>query len=64
MNGAFIGRRPNKSCEFEHKYCVNLMDTVGVFLPGVLQVGVDKSSIEQQQKLDEEYEQLIQDRRL
>jgi hypothetical protein len=40
------------------------MDTVGVFLPGVLQVGVDKSSIEQQQKLDEEYEQLIQDRRL
>ncbi|KAJ7699494.1 RNA polymerase Rpb1, domain 6-domain-containing protein, partial [Mycena metata] len=34
------------------------------FVPGVLQVGLDHSSLELQAKLDEEYNQLVEDRRL
>jgi DNA-directed RNA polymerase II subunit RPB1 len=69
MDGAFIERQSIKTFamndrEFEHKYRVDVMDPAGGFLPGVLQVGVDDSSIELQQKLDEEYDQLVQDRRL
>ncbi|KAL5495827.1 RPO21_1 [Sanghuangporus weigelae] len=41
-----------------------VMDPKGGFLPGVLQVGIDDSSLELQEKLDEEYERLCEDRRL
>ena len=51
MDGAFIERQNintfslnNK--EFEHNYRVDLTDPVGGFLPGVLQVGLDDSSLE------------------
>src|SRR6266550_9605967 len=49
--------------EFEHNYRVDVTDPAGGFLPGVLQVGIDDSSLELQAKLDEEYNQLVQDRR-
>ncbi|PAV21644.1 beta and beta-prime subunits of DNA dependent RNA-polymerase [Pyrrhoderma noxium] len=69
MDGAFIERQTIKTFgindrEFEHRYRVDVTDPKGGFLPGVLQVGVDDSSLELQQKLDEEYEQLLDDRRL
>ena len=38
-------------------------DPAGGFLPGVLQVGIDDSSLELQARLDEEYAQLLEDRR-
>ena len=67
MDGAFIERQKidtfalnNK--EFEHKYRVDVTDKEGGFLPGVLQIGIDDSSLELQAKLDEEYERLVQDR--
>jgi DNA-directed RNA polymerase II subunit RPB1 len=51
MDGAFIERQNidtfslnNK--EFEHNYRVDVTDPVGGFLPGVLQVGLDDSSLE------------------
>ena len=50
--------------EFEHKYRVDVTLPTGGFLPGVLQVGIDDSSLELQQKLDEEYTRLEQDRHL
>ncbi len=50
--------------EFEHRYRVDATDPKGGFLPGVLQVSVDDSSLELQRKLDEEYEQLVEDRRI
>ncbi|KAE9397231.1 beta and beta-prime subunits of DNA dependent RNA-polymerase [Gymnopus androsaceus JB14] len=50
--------------EFEHNYRVDVTDPTGGFLPGVLQVGIDDSSLELQKKLDEEYDQLVADRRL
>ena len=69
MDGAFIERQNidtfslnNK--EFEHNYRVDVTDPVGGFLPGVLQVGLDDSSLELQVKLDEEFNQLVEDRRL
>jgi len=69
MDGAFIERQNidtfslnNK--KFEHDYRVDVTDPVGGFLPGVLQVGLDDSSLELQVKLDEEFNQLVEDRRL
>jgi DNA-directed RNA polymerase II subunit RPB1 len=69
MDGAFIERQNidtfslnNK--EFEHNYRVDVTDPVGGFLPGVLQVGLDDSSLELQVKLDEEFGQLVDNRRL
>ena len=50
--------------EFEHKYRVDVTLPTGGFLPGVLQVGIDDSSLELQQTLDEEYTRLEQDRHL
>ncbi|KAH8108646.1 hypothetical protein DFH11DRAFT_1820556 [Phellopilus nigrolimitatus] len=50
--------------ELEHRYGVDITDPNGGFLPGELQVGIDDSSLELQQKLDEEYERLCEDRRL
>lgn len=69
MDGAFIERQSIKTFglnnrEFEHRYRVDVTDPKGGFLPGVLQVGIDDSSLELQEKLDEEYTQLVEDRRL
>ena len=50
--------------EFEHRYRVDVTDPKDGFLPGVLQVGIDDSSLELQEKLDMEYERLCEDRRL
>lgn len=69
MDGAFIERQNIETFalnnrEFEHNYRVDVTDPSGGFLPGVLQVGLDDSSLELQAKLDEEYLQLVEDRRL
>jgi DNA-directed RNA polymerase II subunit RPB1 len=50
--------------EFRHHYCVDVTDEKSGFMSGVLQVGLDDSSLELQVKLDEEYVQLREDRRL
>ncbi|TFK37902.1 hypothetical protein BDQ12DRAFT_698861 [Crucibulum laeve] len=41
--------------EFEHNYRIDVTDPAGDFLPGVLQIRFDNSSLEFQAKLDEEY---------
>ncbi|KAL6301005.1 beta and beta-prime subunits of DNA dependent RNA-polymerase [Sparassis latifolia] len=69
MDGAFIERQQLETYnlnnrEFEHDYRVDVTDPSGGFLPGVLQVGLDDSSLELQAKLDEEFAQLVEDRRL
>ncbi|KAJ7724988.1 DNA-directed RNA polymerase II, subunit 1 [Mycena maculata] len=53
MDGAFI----EKQGEFKHRYRVDVTDEKGGFKSGVLQVGL-------QARLDEEYNQLSEDRRL
>ncbi|KAH7920489.1 DNA-directed RNA polymerase II, subunit 1 [Leucogyrophana mollusca] len=68
MDGAFIERQKIDTFglsdkEFEHNYRVDVTDPAGGFLPGVLQVGLDDSSLDLQSKLDEEYNQLVTDRR-
>lgn len=45
-------------------YCVNVTLLTGGFLTDVLKVGIDDDSLELQQKLDEEYARLEQDREL
>ncbi|EGN92710.1 hypothetical protein SERLA73DRAFT_98944 [Serpula lacrymans var. lacrymans S7.3] len=67
MDGAFIERQKIDTFalsdkEFEHNYRVDVTDPAGGFLPGVLQVGLDDSSLELQAKLDEEFTQLLEDR--
>ncbi|KIJ98272.1 hypothetical protein K443DRAFT_680910 [Laccaria amethystina LaAM-08-1] len=69
MDGAFIEKQTIETFglndkEFEHNYRVDVTDPTGGFLPGVLQVGIDDSSLELQSKLDEEYARLVEDRRL
>ena len=69
MDGAFIERQNIDTFalndkEFEHNYRVDVTDPSGGFLPGVLQVGLDDSSLELQAKLDEEFAQLMEDRRV
>ncbi|EIN13283.1 beta and beta-prime subunits of DNA dependent RNA-polymerase [Punctularia strigosozonata HHB-11173 SS5] len=69
MDGAFIERQNIETfalsdLDFEHQYRVDVTDPQGGFLPGVLQVGLDDSSLELQAKLDEEFAQLVEDRRL
>ncbi|KAG6820127.1 hypothetical protein H0H93_005002, partial [Arthromyces matolae] len=69
MDGAFIEKQTIETFglndkEFEHNYRVDVTDPAGGFLPGVLQVGIDDSSLELQSKLDEEYTRLTEDRRL
>ncbi|KZT68820.1 DNA-directed RNA polymerase II, subunit 1 [Daedalea quercina L-15889] len=69
MDGAFIERQSIETFalndrEFTHNYRVDVTDPSGGFLPGVLQLGLDDSSLELQAKLDEEFEQLVQDRSL
>ncbi|KAF8060852.1 hypothetical protein FPV67DRAFT_310188 [Lyophyllum atratum] len=69
MDGAFIEKQNIETFglndkEFEHNYRVDVTDPAGGFIAGVLQVGIDDSSLELQSKLDEEYAQLVEDRRL
>lgn len=69
MDGAFIERQNIETFglndkEFEHNYRVDVTDPAAGFMSGVLQVGIDDSSIELQEKLDQEYAQLCEDRRL
>lgn len=69
MDGAFIEKQTIETFglndkEFEHNYRVDVTDPAGGFLPGVLQVGVDDSSLELQAKLDEEFSRLVEDRKL
>ncbi|KAL0059361.1 DNA-directed RNA polymerase II core subunit rpo21 [Marasmius tenuissimus] len=69
MDGAFIEKQSTDTFglndkEFEHNYRVDVTDPSGGFLPGVLQVGLDDSSLELQTKLDEEFTTLVEDRRL
>ncbi|KAJ6577080.1 DNA-directed RNA polymerase II, subunit 1 [Mycena sp. CBHHK59/15] len=69
MDGAFIEKQNVDTFalnddEFRHNYRVDVTDEKGGFVGGVLQVGLDDSSLELQAKLDEEYSQLVEDRRL
>ncbi|KAJ7442205.1 hypothetical protein B0H11DRAFT_2348601 [Mycena galericulata] len=69
MDGAFIEKQSVdtfalKDEEFKHQYRVDVTDEKGGFVAGVLQVGLDDSSLELQAKLDEGYTQLVEDRRL
>ncbi|KAL0061633.1 DNA-directed RNA polymerase II core subunit rpo21 [Marasmius tenuissimus] len=69
MDGAFIEKQSTDTFglndkEFEHNYRVDVTDPSGGLLPGVLQVGLDDSSLELQTKLDEEFTTLVEDRRL
>ena len=69
MDGAFIENQYIETFnltdkQFEHSYRVDVTDPAGGFLPGALQVGIDDSSLELQARLDEEYKQLVEDRRL
>uniref|UniRef100_A0A8H7YB65 DNA-directed RNA polymerase subunit n=2 Tax=Psilocybe TaxID=71950 RepID=A0A8H7YB65_PSICU len=69
MDGAFIEKQTIETFglndrEFEHNYRVDVTDPAGGFIPGVLQVGIDDSSLELQVKLDEEFARLVEDRRL
>jgi DNA-directed RNA polymerase II subunit RPB1 len=69
MDGAFIERQKIETFgldndTFEHNYRVDVTDGKNGFLPNTLQIGVDDSSLELQMKLDEEYNELLNDRRL
>ena len=69
MDGAFIERQNIETyalnnLEFEHDYRVDVTDPLGRFMPGVLQAGLDDSSLELQAKLGEEFAQLSESRRL
>ncbi|KAI6144076.1 hypothetical protein BKA82DRAFT_4017270 [Pisolithus tinctorius] len=55
-----VGQQSVEGKEFKHKYYVDVTDKEGGFLAGVLQIGIDKSSLELQAKLGEEYACLIQ----
>ncbi|KAH8797388.1 RNA polymerase Rpb1, domain 6-domain-containing protein [Flagelloscypha sp. PMI_526] len=68
MDGAFIEKQRYEiyaisDREFEHRYRIDVADPAGGFMPGQLQVGVDDSSIELQEKLDEEWGRLCEDRK-
>lgn len=69
MDGTFIEKQNITTfgvnhVQFKHNYHVDVVDPAGGFLPGVLQVGVDDSSPELQAKLDEEFAQLCEGRKL
>ncbi|KAK7680368.1 hypothetical protein QCA50_016608 [Cerrena zonata] len=69
MDGAFIERQNIETFaltdkEFEHDYRLDFTDPSGGFLPGVLQAGLGDTSLELQVKLDEEFAQLSEDRRM
>ncbi|TEB31016.1 beta and beta-prime subunits of DNA dependent RNA-polymerase [Coprinellus micaceus] len=67
MDRAFIEKQSIETftldnAEFQHKYRVDVTDPAGRFMAGVLQVGVNDSSTELQEKLDQEFAQLEKDR--
>ncbi|KAJ6573844.1 DNA-directed RNA polymerase II, subunit 1 [Mycena vulgaris] len=69
MDGAFIEKQNVDTFalnheQFKRNYRVDVTDGKTGFAPGTLQVGVDDSSLELQARLDEEYNQLSEDRRL
>ena len=69
MDGAFIERQHIDTYglndkDFDRNYRVDVMDPSTRFQPGALQIGIDDSSPELQMKLDEEYQQLLEDRRV
>ncbi|KAJ7151696.1 DNA-directed RNA polymerase II, subunit 1 [Mycena filopes] len=69
MDAAFIEKQnidgfATSDDSFRHDYRVDVTDEKSGFAPGVLQIGLDDSSLELQAKLDEEYTQLAEDRRL
>lgn len=69
MDGAYIERQSIKTFslddhEFRHRYRVDVTDPSGGFLPGVLQIDIDDSSLHLQARLDHEYQILLNDRHL
>ncbi|KAF8875548.1 hypothetical protein CPB85DRAFT_540875 [Mucidula mucida] len=69
MDGAFIEKQSIDTFalndpQFEHNYRVDVTDPEGGFMEGVLQVGIDDNSPGLQKLLDEEYRQLVEDRRM
>ncbi|KAJ8073228.1 DNA-directed RNA polymerase II core subunit rpo21 [Marasmius tenuissimus] len=69
MDSAFIEKQSTNmfglnNKEFKHIYRVDVTDPSGGFLPDVLQVGLDDSSLELQTKLDKKFTTLIEDCRL
>ncbi|KIJ45198.1 hypothetical protein M422DRAFT_251383 [Sphaerobolus stellatus SS14] len=68
MDGAFIEQQSVEIYHltdkvFERRYRVDVTEASKGFLPGILQVGLDDSSLELQRKLDEEWKQLCEDRK-
>jgi DNA-directed RNA polymerase II subunit RPB1 len=69
IDGAFIERQSVatyhlSNAAFERKYRVDVTDPKFDFHPGVLHAGLEDHSLELQNKLDAEYEQLRKDREL
>lgn len=69
IDGAFIERQSVatyhlSNAAFERKYRVDVTDPKYDFHPGVLHAGLEDHSLELQNKLDAEYEQLRKDREL
>jgi len=69
MDGAFIEHQKIDTFgldneAFEHNHRVDVADCKSGFLPNTLQIGVDDSSLELQIKLDEEYNELLNDHHL
>lgn len=68
MDGAYIEKQNIETFglnnnEFQHNYRVDVTNVSGGFTTGTIQVGIDDGSLELQLKLDEEYAQLVEDRR-
>jgi len=66
MEGAFVEKQTIDPFalndeQFTHRYRVDVMDPEGSFMPRVLQVGIDDSSLELQSKLDQEYGRIAED---
>lgn len=69
IDGAFIERQSVatyhlSNAAFERKYRVDVTDPQFDLHPGILQAGLEDHSLELQNKLDAEYEQLVKDREL
>lgn len=69
MDGAFVENQTLETVrmshqKFEQAYRVDMMDPDWTFKSGTLQVGLDEGTIEVQALLDEEYQQLCEDRDL
>ncbi|KAG8714811.1 DNA-directed RNA polymerase II subunit rpb1 [Ceratobasidium sp. 423] len=69
MDGAFIERQSVEPYRlsnraFDRKYRVDVLEASSGFSPGTLQVGLDATSPELQYKLDNEFAQLVKDRKM